>query len=56
MLNLQPNEDHDVDDQDCDVVDGKDKEVKSCHLKILVDEKKRTVVLKFYNYILRHMK
>ena len=47
MLNLQPNEDHDVDDQDCDVVDREDKNVESCHLKIFVDEKERSVVLEF---------
>ena len=47
MLNLQPNEDHDVDNQHCNVADRKDKKVESCHWKIFVDEKKRSVVLKF---------
>ena len=38
LLNLQPNEDHDIDNQDCEVVDDKYEEVESCHLKILIDE------------------
>ena len=38
LLNLQPNEDHDIDDQDCEVVDDKYEEVERCHLKILIDE------------------
>ena len=38
MLNLQPNEDHDIDNQDCEIVDDKYEEVESCHLKILIDE------------------
>ena len=37
LLNLQPNEDHDIDNQDCEVVDDKNEEVESCHLKILID-------------------
>ena len=38
LLNLQPNEDHNVDNQDCEVVDDKYEKVESCHLKILIDE------------------
>ena len=38
LPNLQPNEDQNIDDQDCEVGDDKYEEVESCHLEILIDE------------------